>query len=110
MEKQNSVKEKTLRFVTRFFTWISETRIFRCVIASLYEGACPSVGWSVHRSVRPSRPRPLFFFPKKQKLNKKLNKSINKYPLSTTMRPHLAVKLTDGHIFWAGLKHFYSQF
>ena len=35
---------------------------------------------------------------------------MNKYPLGTTMRPHLAVKLTDGHIFWAGLKHFYSHF
>ena len=34
----------------------------------------------------------------------------NKYPLGTTMRPRLAVKLTDEHIFWAGLNHFRCDF
>ena len=34
----------------------------------------------------------------------------NKYPVGTTMRPRLAVELTDEQIFWAGLKHFYSHF
>ena len=30
----------------------------------------------------------------------------NKYPLGTTMRPRLAVVLTDKQILWAFLKHF----
>ena len=34
----------------------------------------------------------------------------NKYPLGTTMRPHLELKLTDKQIFWAGLNHFYFHF
>ena len=31
-------------------------------------------------------------------------------PLGTTMHPHLAVKLTDELIFWAGLKHVACDF
>ena len=34
----------------------------------------------------------------------------NKYPVGTTMRPRLAVELTDEQIFWAGLKHFILTF
>ena len=32
------------------------------------------------------------------------------YPIGTTMRPCLAVELTDEQIFWAGLKHFHCDF
>ena len=35
---------------------------------------------------------------------------LNKYPLGTTMRPRLAIELTDEQIFWAGLKNFHSDF
>ena len=31
------------------------------------------------------------------------------YPIGTTMRPCLAVELTDEQIFWAGLKHFHCD-
>ena len=34
----------------------------------------------------------------------------NKYPVGTTMLRHLVVELTDEQMFWAGLKHFHSDF
>ena len=33
-------------------------------------------------------------------------RTCNKYRLGTTMRPRLAIELTDKQVFWAGLKHF----
>ena len=35
---------------------------------------------------------------------------VQQYPLGTTMRPHLAVELTNEQIFWVRLKHFYLSF
>ena len=43
-------------------------------------------------------------------INKFSLSTLNKYPVGTTMRPRLAVELTDEYIFWGGLKHFHCDF